>query len=154
MITLEEAKKLLAINTNKLDDECRFQPEIYYEVAANTVKAISVRDKLKEDKDNIWSKQFIKEKVEGKLDGKTLSDKTAETFADTSEEVEAANNEYLKAKEEADAWGALKESYQQRAVMLKELCGLYISGYFGEVSVKSQEVKETELKERRKRIRN
>lgn len=153
MITLSEAKKLLEINTTKLDDECRFQPELYYEIAENAVKSISLRDKLKEEKDNTWSRQFIKEKVEGKLDGKTLSDKTAETFADVSAEVEKANNNYLKAKEEAEEWIALKESFQQRAAMLKELCGLFVSGYFGEISVKSNSAKEAEIKERRKKLR-
>jgi len=153
MISLQEAREKLLINKNNLDEECKHQPELYYEVASNSVKAISERDRLKEEKDATWSKTFITNKMEGRLEGKSLSDKTAETFADTDEYVLKSNADYLKAKEEADEWIALKESYQQRALMLKELCGLYVAGYFGEISVKTKEASEVELKNKRKLLR-
>lgn len=154
MITLEEAQGALVIDTKKLDEECRFQPELFYEVAKQSVEAASERDALKETKDRVWSSTFVKEKMEGKLEGKSLSDKTAETFADVDEEVVKAIDSYLGKKKEADEWTALKEAYQQRAVMLKELCGLQISGGYGEIAVKSKVVEDTKYDKIRKKMRD
>jgi len=153
MITLEEASRGLVIDIKKLDEECRFQPEIFYEVAKQAVLASSERDFLKEKKDKVWANSFISEKMEGKLDGKALSDKTAETFADVSEEVTKSTREYLEKKKEADEWVALKDSFQQRAVMLKELCGLQISGAYGEIVVQNKTVDDSKIARIKKEMR-
>jgi len=145
MITIEEAVGSLVIDTTKLDEECRFQPIIFYEVAKQAVLKSSERDFLKEKKDKIWANSFISEKMEGKLDGKSLSDKTAETFADVSEKVEISTKEYLEKKKEADEWIALKDSFQQRAIMLKELCGLQVSGAYGEIVVQNKTVDDSKV---------
>jgi hypothetical protein len=146
MITVEEARRGLVIDTKRLDEELRFQPEIFYEVATRAVTIASERDELKDSKDRTWSSRFISEKMEGKIDGKQLSDKTAETFADVSEEVKEATKKFLEKKKEADEWLVLKESYQQRSVMLKELCGLQNSGNYGEVVRSKEESKYEKLR--------
>ena len=42
--------------------------------------------------------------------------------------------EHLDASLVANRWSSLKESYRQRADMLKSLVQLHISGYFGETT--------------------
>jgi hypothetical protein len=150
MISKEEARRGLVIDTKRLDEELRFQPEIFYEVASTAVAVASERDALKDKKDRTWSSKFISEKMESKMDGKSLSDKTAETFADVNEEVVQVTRDFLEKKKEADEWLVLKESYQQRSVMLKELCGIQSSGNYGEV-VRSRE--ESKYEKLRKEMR-
>lgn len=134
-ISLEEAKDLLLINRQDLDIEVQRQAQTYWQVAEQCAEAISIRDSLKEEKDKVWAEQFIVNKVEAKLDGKGVSDKVAETYTDASKIYSKANKEYLDAKLDADKWIGMKESWQQRAVMLRELCGLNASLNYGEMTI-------------------
>lgn len=150
-MTLEEARKNLIININDLSTVCQTQPSIYWEVSMEAVKAMSIRDKAKNDLDNTWSELYVSLKTEG---GK-LSDPTVKASVEIEKRYIDAEKVYLSRKREAEEWNAMKEAYQQRANMIKELCGLYVSGSFGEISVKGgiKGVYEKDVNEARKRMR-
>lgn len=153
MNTIEQYKKFLVIDKRNLDGEVQKQAERYWDVAERCAEAISLRDSLKEEKDKVWSEQFIKNKVESKLDGKAISDKVAETYADSSPEFSKATKDFLDAKLDAELWIGMKESWQQRAVMLRELCGLNISMGYGEMVVRNKPLSDTLYEETRKKMR-
>jgi hypothetical protein len=48
----------------------------------------------------------------------------------------AAYDTYILAKTRADTLQALKDAFQQRSYMLRELASLYVSSYYDESSVK------------------
>ncbi len=151
-ISLKEAQKSLRIDTKKLDFECQTQPELYAEIARKYVEAISIRDELKQDAENIWSTIFIAYKTGS---DKAPSDTTVKAMTDIHEDYLGMYNAYMLAKKEADEWFSLKEAFQQKANMLKELCGLYIAGYFGEINVTMDRGKfeEKKYEEGRKKLR-
>lgn len=133
----EEARKLLKIDRLNLTSELEKQPEIYDEVSEMCVYAISVRDSLKDEKERIWSEQFLSAKRNSAIDGKTPSDKVAETMADTSKEFVEVSKSFLEAKKDADEWIGIKESFQQRMEMLRELNRILSRSLYNEASESS-----------------
>lgn len=141
-MTLEEAKKLIKIDKYLLDDECEKHTTYFLEIAQGYADAISRRDELKEDRDYIFSKQFLIAKG-----GEKISDLVATSKAESSDEYINATRLYLQSRKEAEEWSSMKESWQQRASMLKYLSELYISGYFG-INVKSPDIGYETIKHR------
>lgn len=142
MITIQEAKSLLKIDKNDLDEECIKHSDIYLEVGQMCAEAISRRDEKKELKEEAWAKEFIGIKSNTKV-----SDQQAKSMADYSDNYKEALREFLDAKKEAEEWIVIKEAWTARAAMLKYLCELYISGFYG-VNVKVKSDKYEEIKEK------
>jgi len=141
-MTLEDAKKLLNIDRNLLEEECSRHTTYFSEVAENYTDAVSRRDELKEEKDFINAKQFLIAKG-----GEKISDLVATSRAEVSDEYKNVVKLYLKSRKEADEWSAMKEAWQQRASMLKYLSELYISGYFS-ISVRTPNSEYETIKQR------
>lgn len=148
-LTIEEAKDYLHIDRNKLDDEIEKQNEIYLMVAENHIEAINKRDKFKHNVDVIWSELFVDVKSDGKP-----SDTLAKSLVESNTKYIESYHDYLEAKLEADKWYAMRDAWEKRASMLKELCGLYISGYFGNFEMKGGKVSEVSYEEAKRRMRN
>jgi predicted AAA+ superfamily ATPase len=131
METIDDLRKLLKINKNKLHEECSRFPSIIELVYNKTVEAISVRDALKEEKDKVYAELF--------LEKKKSMDKVTETLADSLVRVDPRyveiSNSYLEAKKKADEYIALKDSFFQKGQMLKILADLFVSGYWTEIEV-------------------
>lgn len=139
---INEAKELLVIDKNSLDEECIKHSNIFLEVGRECAEAISLRDEAKEKKEEVWAKEFIKIKQGGKI-----SDQQAKSMADSSDEYQNSLRDFLNKKRKADDWTIIKESWQYRAAMLKYLCELYISGFYGVIAI-SKEDKYEKMKER------
>lgn len=148
-LTIEEAKDYLHIDRNKLDDEIEKQNEIYLMVAENHIEAINKRDSIKHKMDTEWSKIFVDVKSDGKP-----SDTLAKSIVESDPIYVNLYDEYLEAKKDADTWYAMRDAWEKRASMLKELCGLYISGYFGNFEMKGGKVSEVSYEEAKRRMRN
>lgn len=130
---LEKARGHLAIDKSALDDEIMEQPQHFFDVSEASTEVASIRDELSE----------AVKRVDADLDNHvraTLADKGKVTEAMVAAAIRThphhikAHTEYLTAKLLADKLGALKESYGQRAYMLREMCSLYVSGYFGQTA--------------------
>ncbi|GEM_PF-2578010 len=128
---IEKLKELLLIDEHDLDTECVKQPSIFFYVQEEYEKEVSIRDELKKEVTKIWSEEFLNAKRSGKV-----SDVVAKAIADSSENYDRIYQQYLDSKHRAAIWGALKEAFQQRVPMLRDICNLYISGYYTDVSVK------------------
>jgi len=148
-LTLEEAKTLLVIDKFSLDSICEQHPELYNKVAESHIMALSIRDSKKDDMDRIWAEraQYYRthatEKVtEAKVQELVIVDKL----------YVKAQEDYAEAKLEADLWGVMRDSFSQRASMIKSLSELYTSGYFNLISVQSTKPKQAAYHQTRDKI--
>lgn len=130
MLDIAEFKKLLKIDKLALDDEVMQQASLLYEVSEALVDAIAKRDALKDalakleaEIDQDLRTQFEEAETkytEPKIKSLILIDKFRTK----------ANEELLAAKTQADRLMALKEAFQSRGFMLRDLCSLYQANYF------------------------
>jgi hypothetical protein len=137
LIPLNEARDYLIINKNQLEEECLKQPELLFMIGENCAEAVSIRDELKELKDIKWSEEFVKIKLQTTS---KLTDAMVKSMVDTSKEYYSLLMDYLEAKKVADDWIALRDSFYQRASMLKLLADFYLSGFRSNLEVKSSTV--------------
>ena len=119
-----------------LDDEVIRQPMLFYEVSDQLTDALAERDAAKEelaavdaDLDNSWRRKLAKVK-------ERVTDKVILSHVTTSPEHEKAFEAYLQAKTRADKLTALKEAFQQRSYMLRDLVALYSANYYETTSLK------------------
>jgi hypothetical protein len=136
-LTLAEARKLLFIDKLRLDEVCQTQADIFYRVAEQYAKSVSVRDKAKEDLTAVDADIALELRGSAEKNGEKMTEGKLLQLVQSSEKHIRAFNDYLDIKYETEQWGALKEAFLQRASMTKELCGLFISGYFSDITVKS-----------------
>jgi DNA helicase IV len=152
---LEKLQKVLIINEDSLDIECKYQASFYDEIARSYSEAISIRDELDEQLTRVEAELSLKIRSDAELTGKKLTEKRIEDEITTHKNRIEALNSYLKAKKIASDLFSTMQSFSQRADMIKLLCNLFISGYFGEITVrggdKQVEEKKYEIGKRRLR---
>jgi hypothetical protein len=123
---LAEYERGLRIDKNDLDTALIQQPDIFYRVAKELTLAISRRDEMKLN---------INEAI-ADLDQQIRSRSEKTTEGGIAKEIDSApkiidlRRDYGRLNHKVDRWTALKEAYQSRSYVLKDLCGLYVAGYF------------------------
>ena len=152
---LTEIEAALLIDKHDLDTELLSQADLFYRVAQEYTKAVSIKDEayelMKETDANLnlsirEAAEQAQEKItEAKISATVLShDQHSQIFS-----------KWLNAKEESDKLGHLKEAFIQRSYMLRDLAQLYIAGYYSEKSVSAENVtsKDAVYKKRKERMR-
>lgn len=119
--TIAELKTFLQINVDDLDSALQEQPQLFYDVAEACTNANAARDGVKLDLDELMAKQDgeLRAKVaagDGKMTEAALAQRLREV-----PEVKELTRDLLDLKAEAERWLALKEAFQQRSFMLREL---------------------------------
>lgn len=132
---IEEYKSLLKIDKNALDDELLKQSERFYDVSNSLSLAVSLRDKAYEDLKLLEAELDIDVRRQFESEGRKSTEGLirAEILSDTSRQ--SAVQHHLDTKTKVDQFTVLKESFQQRSYMLRELVQLYIAGYYMDNSV-------------------
>lgn len=135
-INLTDLKQHLAIDKSMLDDEVVRQPSLFYAVSEVLTDAIASRDGAKEElaavdakMDGVWRNKLSK--IHDKV-----TEKMVQNWVQNSYEHEKAFDAYLEAKTNADKLLALKEAFQQRSYMLRDLVSLYSANYYEVSSIK------------------
>lgn len=140
--SLSDLQAQLAIDKSALDDEVIRQPSLFYDISEQLTDASAERDAAKEDLATIDAELDNK----GRKKLSTIHDKVTENmvknFVQTSPEHEKAFDIFLAAKTKADKLSALKDAFQQRSYMLRDLVQLYSANYFEESSVKPTRAQE------------
>ena len=137
LITLEEARELLTIDKNQLDEVCLTHANTFDDVADRHAQAVGDRDYAKDELSQVYAKTLNKLRQAASEKGEKLTDKAAEAAAHLDKAYLKANEEYLEAKLEADRWSIKKDSFLQRSSMIKRLCDLHQSGYYTSRTVES-----------------
>jgi hypothetical protein len=127
-----QLKDGLNIDIDNLDFALIKQPNQYFHVAQQHALAISRRDKLDHEMDVLKASLDREIRLEAIKTGEKITESQIKAAIERDKEHRALMFEYLYAKREADQWLALKDSYQQRSYILKDLVSLHVSGYFGE----------------------
>jgi len=132
---IDELRKHLKIDKNNLDEVIQLQPELYYIVAQKHVLAVSERD-LAYDEIKIVDAKLQKEvREQAEAEGRKMTEKAVEIEVLSNKLHTDAIDMHLRTKYTADELGALRESFQQKSYMLRELVELYVSGYFSDDSL-------------------
>lgn len=129
MKTVERTQLLadLEIDRDGLDDCLVKQPELFYHVSEAYVIAVAERDevKLKLDEAIAGLDQQIRRKAAE--DDERITEATIQQRIKVAPLIQQLQREHLSVRQEADSWQALKEAFQQRSYMLRELVALHIS---------------------------
>ncbi len=144
MTSFEDLKANLNIDKNCLDDEVIRQPVLFYTISELLTDAIAERDAAKEelsmtdaDLDNEGRRVLTKADSKAKT-----TEAMFKNYVQTHQDHENAFKVWLDAKTKADKLLALKEAFQQRSYMLRDLVSLYSANYYEEASIKPSKTQE------------
>lgn len=139
------------IDKHNLDRCLSEQPALFLDIADEYALA---RSRADEKKDAL--KRADAERALSIREGsEKITEKTVEAKVLISKAHNRAYAEYIEAEREAERWLALKETFQQRGYVLKDMVGLFVAGYFQEASTsggKAREVREELNHQRREKI--
>ena len=129
----EDLRKYLVLDKHAQDDELIQQASLLHKASEAYEKAIFNRDNMKEilARTDAEIDAFIRgedeKATEAKIKNKIITDP----------DHISAFQEYIIAKLEAGKLAALKDAFKERGYMVRELCGLYLSNYFEQDSVRA-----------------
>lgn len=124
--TLPDLRSKLSIDKDDLDEALVEQPDLYYHVADAYVTAVAERDSAKlnlEQATAVLDEQFRKQAIE---DEEKMTEAALRNKITSAPRIQVLEKELLYLRAEADRWQALKEAYQQRSFMLRELVAMYV----------------------------
>ena len=132
----------LEIDANNLDIECMDQARRFMKWSVTYAEALRARDEAKRQASII--KSNINLDVRSRPEEYGLSNKpTVDSIAavvDSSEEVSKADVLVSDAQYAVNIFSAAKEALDQRRAMLERLVSLYISGYYSQPRLNTEEV--------------
>lgn len=127
LVQLEEG---LQIDEYALDDALVTQPDSFYRVSKQLALLISRRDAKKQE----LAEEEAKADAELRETAVKHKDKVTETEVKNmirlDRDVQKVSTEFLDLNREVGELTALKEAYQQRSYVLKDLVQLYIANYY------------------------
>lgn len=151
MINIDEFRSYLKIDKHSLDQELEEQPMLFFKISEAFVQAAAERDMLKEQLATVDAK--LDAQVRNDFADKKYTEAMVKNAVQTDKKHDAAMLKFLRAKEQADLLFALKDAFQTRSYMIRDLCSLYNANYFAEGSVKgSQETDRATYKTGRQRM--
>lgn len=129
---LDELEKGLKIDEHALDEALQQQPDLFYRVSKTLAMLTSRRDAMKQEKETVEAQAdlTIRRKHARDKDKATEGSIRAEIRLDR--EVIEVGNELLELANLVAQFAALKEAFQQRSYVLKDLVNLYTANYFGD----------------------
>lgn len=131
---VESFKKELHIDKNSLDKALETQAAIYFQISEEYALAVSRRDEAYENIKQVDAQLNVSLRKELEDDGKKVTEALVSSAVMQHKDHNAAVENHLQLKLDADILSALKESFHQRSYMLREMIELYIAGYFAETS--------------------
>lgn len=157
----------LKLDKHDLDTGCIEQPEIFQRVSSDLARFVSLRDRAKRSLAD--AEALVDVEVRKAFSSRKVTEKEIAATVRLDQRIIDATDSLMYYSYVVGRLGALKEAYEHRRAMIKELVTLYQIGYWGEVSgrreardaserqasyVKAEVSKRREpLQERRKRAR-
>lgn len=130
MTELAKLEQKLQIDQHALDIALREHPDLFYKVASELALAISNRDEVKQDLDELEAEVDI----ELRKIAATALEKSTETQIQSKKKIDkrviAANDKHMAERLNAAKWTALKEAYEARSYALSKLVDLYLASYY------------------------
>ena len=132
---IAEFREYLKIDKGTLDDEIVRQPSLFFEVSEAYAEAAATRDGFKDQLATVDAE--LDAKIRAELGDAKVTESMVKGKVQTAPEHEKAFTDWLVAKERSDQYGALKEAFQQRSYMLRDLVSLYTANYFEQSAIKT-----------------
>lgn len=125
----------LKIDKNNLDEMLIEQPQLFNDVSEQAALATSRADQAKDDLKRTEARLFMQTRRKFMDNNEKATEAVINAAVTKHSKRKEAYTAWIEAQREASEWDALKGSFLQRSFVLRDLCGLYISGYYGESSV-------------------
>jgi hypothetical protein len=129
-IDVAELEQALRIEKNDLDNAILTQPEIFYQVASAFVEARDQMDAIKDEVDLVDSRLALEFRELAERKQEKLTEARVASMVITDQDHIDVVARYRAAKLQAEKLGALRDAFNQRSSMLRELTSLYVSEYF------------------------
>lgn len=126
-LTLGQLREELSINKNALDDCLMEQPDLYYHVAEGYTLAVAARDAAKLDLEQTMAEKAEEIRERALRDDEKITETAITRKLATDPEVAGLEEHLLELRGTADKWQALKEAFQQRSFMLRELVQMLVA---------------------------
>lgn len=131
---LDQYRRLLKIDKHAIDEELMRQPTLYREVGDHYTLAVSQKDQAEAELKRIAA--TLDREIRDNMDPGEKKITEAGILAEIQTHADHRRQQRKIAywRETASFWLNLKESFHQRSYMLREMTGLWISGYFADSS--------------------
>lgn len=133
-VAIEELEAGLLIDEEALEEALFQQPDLFYRVSKQLAMTISLRDGLKQDKEDTEARVDAKLRHEAEVNDEKITEREIDSKKRLDKDVSKASRELLRLNTEVGKLTALKESFQQRSFVLNKLVDLFTAGYFGDVN--------------------
>lgn len=122
----------LRIDRDNLDFEIVAQPEYYYHAGNACAEAVSRRDQAYELIKQTDASLYIRIRTMVEDKGMKVTETLLTNMVIIEDDHVEANRNWVEAKGEADSLAVLRDSFQQRGYMLRDLVQLIVTGYYSE----------------------
>jgi uncharacterized protein YigA (DUF484 family) len=122
-----ELEDSLKIDDDALDDCLVEQPGFFYHVAEAVAAANARRDTLKLKLEETLAELDQNIRSEALRTEEKITEASIQNRLRTFPRIQDLQRDYLDARTDAEKWTALKEAYQQRSFMLRELVALQLA---------------------------
>lgn len=126
---LESFKPYLKIDKNGLDEAMAAQADLFFRVAEEYSLAVSRREEAKEAL-NTTDAELGQQHRTAKTAEEKVTEGQIKDRVQKDPKHQAAFTHYAERRKRAELLGALKEAFQERGRMLRDLGHLYATGYF------------------------
>ena len=126
-LTISDFRTRLRIDRNDLDGCLMEQPELYYHVAEAHALAVAARDRCKLDYEAAVAKHDDLVRSKAVEEGERMTDTRTAHRVSLVSEVQTLHRKWLVGRSRVEELLALKEAFQQRSFMLRELVAWVVS---------------------------
>lgn len=142
---LSSFRSQVSIDTDRLEEECRYQPALYQEVGDVAAEARKDAKSAKEHVDFVKARLSMEMRANpSKFQLEKTTDKSIESAVLAHVDTREAIKDSIEAARVADSLSILQESIHQRRALLKCLVDLYTTNYFntGDFTAKRSRAKD------------
>lgn len=126
-LSLDTLRGQLAIDTDALDACLEEQPDLYWHVSEQYADAVARRDAAKLTLEQVMAELDEKFRSAAAAADQKITETALQRKLATSPRIQELERKLLELRADADKWQALKEAFQQRSFMLRELVAMLIA---------------------------
>lgn len=133
-----ELEQYVAIDPDALDEEIVSFASHFYHIGLGYARAVSLRDAAKEDVSAYEAELDNQIRQTAVMSKEKLTEGTIEARITCDEQRLELVDKYMRQKHRADRWGVLRDAFEKKGFMLKELCELRKTEYYAPSAVRSE----------------
>lgn len=132
---LERLRSGLMVDKHSLDDELMRQPQRFEEVGEAMAMAQAERDYAKEELIQLDAELFAKHRRKIEKSGVRATEALIAAAVNQDPKHQKGISNRIEAQRRLELLSAIKESFNQRSYMIRDLCSLFTASYFERTAV-------------------